>query len=419
MMAKNPDDRFRTPAEVISALLPWIPEQVVVLGSNSGPLPRPAPKPQDARRSWLLTGIVMMVLVAGVTFGLFASPWLRGPRDPGGKETPTPSASGFVQKPWNQPLSFLLRNGEKPTATLPDSWSAGVQADSIAKMEVEVSEKGPIFRTRYQDGTQGAYWGLNLSLLMGYRYQLSFEYRTIGKSNALLRWLRVQGKPDDSELLDSQGEWQKVVFTRREERWPTTALEFVHSSTGEEGALEIRDVEVREVGPLTENYHVVQFSPDELPEGRAQVTTRTVVDGDHAFLKGAILATWNPTTIAEAKSTEYRGRKALGITTIQGTLAGMLFVKYPSLQQGCSYHLRLDYATQSKMEPLIKRSTSKEKARTIGRIAATSQEWKTFEYDWIAERSGEGWIEIQPVCKVPQWFYLGNVRISEKGFPSK
>jgi serine/threonine protein kinase len=267
MMAKDPEERYQSPAEVIEALGPWSPYEATALPAPS-PARSPEPSPTPPRRRLWPIAVCGLTLVAAAGGG-----WLLLARGHRGSEKETATTAEVASQPapevkktgtpaWAKPPLFAAtfdtatmfttevkgQNRVSRELGLPDGWTS-LNWDEEALSEVGVQQVGGkrALTVRNLEGQASNMMFLQVpGLHAGHAYQVRFEYRNAGPQRLLVKG-RAAGQPaQDLAWVPATADWKWSELSITAEADGDYTLEFHHRAPGREQPLALARVEVWE-----------------------------------------------------------------------------------------------------------------------------------------------------------------------------
>jgi len=406
MMAKDPSERYQTPAEVIAALHPWLEADTIPLDIQQT-RKMPGTQLHRAKRLAMATGksklplVIAAVAVSALLFGGLGvwalsggsktekssvaaansssttPPANAGPSIPGIPTGPAvpPSARDdaklFYEIDFGKLSPFFARFEDKQRVSMEGSYPAGWTAQSWragAAAEVGVEEhaglRGVVMRTNQGDGGSAelhtAPGATPYRFTAGRRYLLRTEYANVGTQTG---WFEMRFDAEHPPVKNSvalqptRGEWKTadLVFTA-----PThqrAATYFTHPRGVAPNFIVIRTVQLFEYGggsaapappPRSEVAYEIDFGSIPRFQGTmAKPGGLTMQEG--RLPDGWICFVWKQEAAGEVAQEEFAGKKGIGFRTTSGGASAELSshtgrTPKTMVKAGHRYRVDLEYA---------------------------------------------------------------------------
>jgi eukaryotic-like serine/threonine-protein kinase len=407
MMAKDPADRYQTPADVVAALHPWLEADTIPLDIQQT---RKMPGTQLLRTRRLtvpgskskLPLIVAAVAVSALLFGGLGVWALSGGSKPDkssvaaanndststpavGSPSPgtkAPSATGPAAPPSSRDEAklvyeidfgklspFLARFEDKQRISMEGSYPAGWTTQSWragAAAEVGIQEhaglRGVVIRTNRGEGGSGelhtAPGACPYRFTPGRRYLLRTEYANVGTQNGSFEMRFDAEHPpvkNAVQLRPTRGEWQTadLVFTAPPHQ--RAATYYTHARAVAPNYLVVRSVQLFEYSgdgsaapPRSEVVYQIDFGS--VPRFQGTMAKPGGLSMQEGRLPdGWICFVWKQDAAGEVAQEEFAGKKAIAFRTTAGAASAELSshtgrTPKATVKAGHRYRVEIEYA---------------------------------------------------------------------------
>jgi serine/threonine protein kinase len=440
MMAKDPAQRFQTPAEVVEALNPWLEADTIPLdGQQTRKMPGTA---KSGRRKAVgkkskLPIIVAAVAGSALVFGGLGA-WAlsggsdstsgsdkvaaaAGPANPPRQTaqpktnaaTPNPptarpgaqlvyeldfaKGSGFLAKYENK--QRISMDGAYPSGWTSQSWRAGATAQ--VGVQDHAGSRGAAMITTRGDGAsaelQTMFGAGPYTFIPGRHYLLRTEFANVGTHPANLEVRFDAERPPVKtvvQLKPSRGEWQTADLRFTAPPHQTATTYFTHPGGLFPDYLVIRSVQLYEFGdtpaapsgPRNVIYRtdIPSLTPVRIRKlGKdTQEETGPVPDGYETYA-------WNKETVMEFAVEADGASKVLALRNLEGRHSVMAFLHNVPGKAGGTYDVTVEYQSDAAPAGKLRVLPGGGTVRDVCELPATGAEWKTLKTSYTLG-AGEG-----------------------------
>ena len=444
MIAKNPAERFQTPAEVVDALNPWLEADTIPLdaqqtrkmpgGAKSGPRRAAGPKSKAPL-------IVAAVAVSALVFGGLGAWALTGDGPDAASASDDPAAPiARANPPANTPRP--QPKGNPPVPNLPVVAPA---AADVARLVYEVDfAKGPAFHAKYDnkqrlslDGeyppgwtsqswrpgaaaevgvqdhngargvavitTRGEGASAELQTVIGNgpyrftpgrRYLLRTEYANVGTRNANFEVRFDAERPPVKnvvQLKPTRGEWQTADLLLTAPAHQKSTTYYTHPGAIFPNYLVVRSVQVFEYGDASSGPAQVVYQSNFGSLAPFSVRKRgyDLVDQTGELPAAIETGAWKKETLMEFAVEPDGGSKVLALRNLEGPGTAMIFLKDVPSRPGVLYWATIEYQSAAPKAGKLRVLPKGGKVRDVGDLPGTGGEWRKVDLSFGLE-TGEG-----------------------------
>jgi eukaryotic-like serine/threonine-protein kinase len=424
MMAKSPDERYQTPAEVVAALGPWLDADTIPMAASltgkmfpESAIRRPKSKAKGiaviaavAVSALVFGGLGMWALSGGDDSGpnqavaqnpparKSSPPQTTNPNPPAQPKTDRPKA---VAKAPTRALyeidfgkqAFMARFERKELVKLDGGYPKGWGA--LSWREGDTSEIGRVdhlgsgavsIRTLEGQGSAELFTSLDsppFRLTAGRSYTVAVDYAVAGPKPANMEFRFNRERPPvqtKRALPPTGGQWQTADYTFTAPDHDNFQIYFLQWGGVDPSALLVRSFRIQEAAPAVASKGSEVFRLDLANTPAATVRARGGVTEGGGRLPGKInVYAWDRQSTAEGAVESVAGQKALTLKTVTGKPAAMLFGPYLTFAADREYRVEVEYrlpgrdAAQLKIDELMLRG------RDVRQLQPTAGEWVTAE----------------------------------------
>ncbi|MGL4551886.1 MAG: protein kinase domain-containing protein, partial [Gemmataceae bacterium] len=410
LMAKKPEDRFQTADELLIAL-------------GGTPAAPPAPPP----RRWPALAAAAVLTVCAAAAGGW---WVTASRPPSSEpHAEAPGRSAPEERPAPEPAVYRLdltghpaghREGKKGgwldlDGPVGKRWKGSVwNPDATYAFGVEEADGRPALSVRTVEGKSGGFLVLrDVPMKAGRRYAAEITFRLEDAGGSMLRVLHPGKKAVDlGRLRPGPGRWTAFTQVIEPEADGKVGLEFHLSAPTAGAALLLRDVVVRDAGPVSDPHPLRTFTWGE--PFRVRMKHTAVIEKDGTVPHDVSVKGWAPDAVFEAERVD-AGRPAVKLVMREGKPSGMLLLTAPPARPDRSYTLRVEYRTQGNPRAHVKVRHLNSSAEDVGRLD-DSAGWGVATFAVGAGREGAVTVEVHQHGRTPEdVLWVGKTQWIEDG----
>lgn len=445
MIAKNPDDRYQTPNDVVDALTPWLEAETVTIESPTSKKRITQKRKQIASQGgglgfkpFILIGVLGIVFAAaglGVYFSKDdkKSPTIAEDKQPQQKQSnttpitdppiappppkkdPPPTVVAFQPRAWTLFDAAMLPAGEvslshsDPTKTipfLPNNWHVTIwRSGTKTRFSLEDFSNSKAFgfshlegETSSQIATKMARTGVQLRAGFGYRATIDYATRSSGSNRVGSVDLRFKdyAKPGalGFSLRSTGGKWKTINYEFRSPVDTPLVFYVSHLSTAKDDTLFVRSVKIEEVAAANRDL----VSDDFTLASAAKVVYKgyEIQEQTGSLPFGYRGGNTDGAGINELTVQPISGQPALTIRPLEGGRASaVLLTPLFVVENTREYRVELEYLAQENASGSLRLDDGTGRSRLIAELPKTDGQWKNVSIPiWPMFSSAEGKIEL-------------------------